>query len=218
MKAAIAPTPRTSQLPESSRREAPRDPRGSRRKSRTGRARHGRRGARPWRRDGRHGLRFDCFDRRVFPALPVGGRLADHQAACCAFSAASRSATVALFCKPSISATRLIVSASPRANPTPPARPLRGRGLLGRVDLLLGRAVGTRGAVAAERRLPPRDEVGRQRVFHLALARVQRGEASSSRCSSSRACSLDRPPASWPAPRSQPGARARPRRDPPGPR
>src|SRR5258705_9421427 len=54
-------------------------------------------------------------------ALPVRGRFADHQAACWAFSAASRSAMVALLCMPSISATRLIVSPSARVKPTPPA-------------------------------------------------------------------------------------------------
>src|SRR4029079_9970578 len=71
---------------------------------------------------GDYGGGSDRTDRHAFvELLPVRGWFANHQAACCAFSAASRSATVALFCMPSISATRLIVSAPARAKLTPPA-------------------------------------------------------------------------------------------------
>src|SRR5262249_41197687 len=47
----------------------------------------------------------------------------------------------------------------------------------GRVHLLLGGAVGAGRAVAAVRGLAPRDQVGLQRVFHLALAGAERGKA-----------------------------------------
>src|SRR5262245_1535901 len=71
---------------------------------------------------GDYGGGSDRTDRHAFvELLPVRGWFANQQAACCAFSVASRSATVALFCMPSISATRLIVSASARAKLTPPA-------------------------------------------------------------------------------------------------
>jgi len=58
--------------------------------------------------------------------LPFRGRVCEYQlSACWAFSAASRSATVALFCMPSISATRLIVSASRGRSSSQPLRALR---------------------------------------------------------------------------------------------
>src|SRR4051812_38639016 len=58
-------------------------------------------------------------DDGVFPVSPFGARLLDHQAACSALRAASRSATVAFFRSRSISATPLIACASARAKPTP---------------------------------------------------------------------------------------------------
>lgn len=51
------------------------------------------------------------------------------------------------------------------------------KGLFGRVHFLLGRAVGMARAVATARALPPRDQVGPQRVFHLTLTGAERGKA-----------------------------------------
>jgi hypothetical protein len=49
--------------------------------------------------------------------------------------------------------------------------------LFGRVELLFRRAIRTGRTVASERRLPLRDQVGLQRVLHLAFAGAECGEA-----------------------------------------
>src|SRR5207249_9740864 len=51
------------------------------------------------------------------------------------------------------------------------------KSLFGRVDLLFGRAIRTGRTITPECCLPPRDQVGLQRVLHLALAGAERGEA-----------------------------------------
>src|SRR5439155_25685246 len=48
------------------------------------------------------------------------------------------------------------------------------KSLFGRVDLLFGRAIRVRRTVTSDRSLPPRDQVGLQRVVHLALAGAER--------------------------------------------
>src|SRR5262249_36587824 len=51
------------------------------------------------------------------------------------------------------------------------------KSLLGRVNPLFDRAVRPRRTVTSDRRLPPRDQVGLQRIFHLTLAGAERGQA-----------------------------------------
>ena len=124
---------------------------------------------------------------------------------------------VALFCMPSISATRLIVSAV-GAGEAYSASAGHGaiKSLLGRVELLFGRAIRAGRTVTSERRLPLRDQVGLQRVFHLALAGVERGEAFIQPLLLFARLLLDGVELLGLRPRNRPGATAPPQRDPRG--